>query len=649
MAGRIRHSLRPTYLTITFAAIAIAGCAYFNAFYNARKNFNEAEKQYRESQKNAGSQGGSPQTQKYNSAIESAARLLQNYPNSKWVDDALLLMGKSYYRIQQYNRANRKFDELFANHPESPLVPEGKYWWALNAKEMGNLDDAVKELRSLLGVEIPRGLETDVRFGLADMLFEQESYHKARVEYKKIVEKFKDNRHKSRAQYRIAECYQVENKDSLAAQAFLDVMDYNPDRSTAFETQFNYGIVLKNIRRFDEAQSVFESLLEKDIYFEYFPRVELELADLLYRTGTVDEAKTKYQRLVEVHPRSETSARAYYELGIISLNHDRNIDLAKEYFGKVRGESSQSEFVPLAQAETNSIDDYLSISTKRAQIAGQLVSLEEVLAALREGGEEKDSIQEAQPEVEGDSASIKSQIEELYHKLDTQDFRLAEYYLYDLKDLDSTLHYLSFLIKPGVSDTIRAKSLITMASIFADSLTNQEMADSLRQVLVTEFPGTDYQNYALQKLGRTQKMTQQDSLEMMFNQADSLLWDAGDTLVALNAFQSLAMMDTTSLLAAQSQYTAGWIFEFMIGNKDSALIAYQKLVNLFPNTGLAQNVKARIEATVEPIATPDSLIIEPTTADSGEVAPEIEAPPEKPVEGLPIEEELETKRRIIKR
>jgi outer membrane protein assembly factor BamD (BamD/ComL family) len=101
-------------LAVMISLVMLGGlsCAYFNSLYNARKKFREAEKENRQ----AIEENNRPQTQKYNSAIESAARLLQNYPDSKWADDALLLMGKSYYRIQQYNRAERKFEEL------SPII-----------------------------------------------------------------------------------------------------------------------------------------------------------------------------------------------------------------------------------------------------------------------------------------------------------------------------------------------------------------------------------------------------------------------------------------------------------------------------------------------------------------------------------------------
>ena len=640
-----RQAVRLFIVVILMGLMGGMSCAYFNAFYNARKYFRDGEKDHETALKN---NAGSTPTQNYNKAVEAAARLLENYPNSKWADDALFLMGKSYYRIKQWNKAERKFQELIANHPKSPLVPEGKYWAALTMKETGKRADAITELRSLIGMELPQDLKTEVRFALADLLYEDKTYDKARVEYEKIVEKSKERRDRSRAQYRVAECLDLTGKDSLAAEAYLKVLAFKPERKMEFDAQFHNGVVLKRLEKYEEVRKIFESLLDKDIYFTYFPQVELELADLLYRTGYIDEARTKYQRLVEVNPRTEVSARACYELGRIFLLNDRDIDKAKENFSKVRGEFAQSEYNESAQEEIAAIDNFKTISTSRERVASQLVTLEEVLKSMREQGEKQDSTEQTKPATQEDSVKIKSQIDEKYHELDAHDFRLAEYYLLDIGDIDSVLSYLSFLIKPGVSDSVRAKSLLTMAAIQRDSLNNKTMADSCYGVVVSDFSGTDYENFARQQLGLPEKLTAEDSLVYEYNVADSLLWMVGDTLQALNRFEGMAKGDTASALVAQSQYVVGWVYEHVIGNKDSAKVAYQRLVDLFPTTELAQEAKRRIEAVVVEPTVPDSLKAS-VSADTGAVSPELVLPEPESKISVPVEEELATKRRIIKR
>jgi TolA-binding protein len=640
-----KKAVRLFIIAVLMGLMGGMSCAYFNAFYNAKRYFRDGEKDYETATKN--NTGNTP-TQNYNKAIDASIHLLENYPNSKWVDDALLLMGKAYYRIRQWNKAERKFQELITNYPQSPLVPEGKYWAALTMKENGKRNEAITELRSLIGMELPQDLKTNVRFALADLLFEDKSYDKARLEYEKIVEKSKGKSDRSRAQYRVAECWDLAGKDSLAAEAYLKVLTYKPERKMEFDAQFHNGIVLKRLEKYDEVRNIFESLLKKDIYFEYFPQVELELADLLYHTGYIEEARSKYQRLVEVNPHTEVSARACYELGRIYLQNDRDLDKAKENFSKVKGEFAQSEYNEPAQEEIAAIDNFKAISTSRERVAAQLVTLEEVLKSMREQGEKHDSTEQNKSEAHEDSVTIKNQIDEKYHDLDSHDFRLAEYYLFDIDDLDSVVSYLSFLIKPGVSDSIRAKSLITMAAIQRDSLGNKSFADSCYRVLLSEFPGTDYENFARQQLGLPAKLTAEDSLEYEYNLADSLLWSEGDTLQALNMFKDIAKGDTASSLVEQSQYVVGWMYENMIGNKDSAKVAYRRLVDHFPLTDLTQEVKQRIEAVVVEPSAAESLKVS-VPVDTGAVSPELISSKQESKEMAPTQEELPTKRRIIKK
>lgn len=45
-------------------------------------------------------------------AIEKCAKVISVYPKSKWVDDAILMLGECYYQKHDYDKAMRKFSEL---------------------------------------------------------------------------------------------------------------------------------------------------------------------------------------------------------------------------------------------------------------------------------------------------------------------------------------------------------------------------------------------------------------------------------------------------------------------------------------------------------------------------------------------------------
>ncbi|HUF14128.1 MAG TPA: hypothetical protein VMN78_13595 [Longimicrobiales bacterium] len=74
------------------AILAIAGCAYFNALYNARRLYDVAEA--------AADRGDIAAAEAaHRESLEKAARSLERDPDGRWADDALLLVGQNQFAL----------------------------------------------------------------------------------------------------------------------------------------------------------------------------------------------------------------------------------------------------------------------------------------------------------------------------------------------------------------------------------------------------------------------------------------------------------------------------------------------------------------------------------------------------------------------
>ena len=89
-------------------ALVLGGCGYFNSFYNARRQFSDAER--------ARTRGelGTARTA-YSGSIEKAAKSYRKYPRGRWADDALYLIGRAHFQLGDYAAARAAFAELLAN------------------------------------------------------------------------------------------------------------------------------------------------------------------------------------------------------------------------------------------------------------------------------------------------------------------------------------------------------------------------------------------------------------------------------------------------------------------------------------------------------------------------------------------------------
>jgi outer membrane protein OmpA-like peptidoglycan-associated protein/TolA-binding protein len=93
--------------------------------------FYNAQAAYREGMKLKGQNQNSQAKVKFDKAIEKSAMVIQRWPKSRWVDDALYLVGASYYQEGQYDKAVREFDQLSLAFPNSGFVPRGELYRGL--------------------------------------------------------------------------------------------------------------------------------------------------------------------------------------------------------------------------------------------------------------------------------------------------------------------------------------------------------------------------------------------------------------------------------------------------------------------------------------------------------------------------------------
>jgi len=87
-----------------------------------------------------------PQAQQsYQKSLEFATSVLIDYPNSRWVEEALLLSQKVLYRQGNLAASTRKGHELIETFPGSPSIPECRLYLARGMLGLGETVGAANE------------------------------------------------------------------------------------------------------------------------------------------------------------------------------------------------------------------------------------------------------------------------------------------------------------------------------------------------------------------------------------------------------------------------------------------------------------------------------------------------------------------------
>jgi TolA-binding protein len=178
--------MRKTFIICTLLLLFSFSCVYYNTFYHAEEKYKKAEKTQQKAKREVAT---GTEVKDYQDAIKKASKVLTFNPKSKWVDDALFLIGKSYYNMGDYPKAERKFQELVSSFPKSNLVEESYYYLGLSRYKQGNKVEATEALISLLDNPKMKKRKSEVCLELGEIKFEEGEYLEAINFYKKRLDK----------------------------------------------------------------------------------------------------------------------------------------------------------------------------------------------------------------------------------------------------------------------------------------------------------------------------------------------------------------------------------------------------------------------------------------------------------------------------
>ncbi|MBR9988176.1 MAG: tetratricopeptide repeat protein [Gemmatimonadetes bacterium] len=97
--------MTPLRLAVLAGMLLLGGCGYFNSLYNAKRNFSTAERATRSGDRTTAAR-------EYRAAIDRAAVSYRKYPNGRWADDALLLLGRARFELGEYEAAAAAMETL---------------------------------------------------------------------------------------------------------------------------------------------------------------------------------------------------------------------------------------------------------------------------------------------------------------------------------------------------------------------------------------------------------------------------------------------------------------------------------------------------------------------------------------------------------
>lgn len=550
--------VRPNPLIIGLSVILLIwSCAnfrsYFNAYYNANKAYTQAqknkEKRLKINPQDTVKTSGDEKVL-YQRAIEKYSKVLELFKetDSKYLSRSLYMLGMSYYNLQEWENAIKKFNELENSYPNFEELEKSRFYRAVCLFHSATYLVA----RSEILLQVKRTSHLPYKLELLDMLASLEKTHRspedALKQYQELLNypdlppnfrgkiywecaqlSYKLGNFKEAREFAIKpEILKLKTKDKYEAGFLAGRAAYQTNQKSIAIQEL--ALILNN--------SEFDSLSYT---------AGIQYSKWLLQENKEDTAFSILKSIVKKFNKTPQSSESYYILGLHSLEQKKERKPALEFFDSsiVQG------------------------SFPYADTSRQIKEALEKIAQLQK----KDSIP--------DTTSIFP-----------KEFTIAEVFLFQLNKVDSALYYLNLMLsdsslKPEVKEKLNYAKAYIYDVFKNDTLTSHQ----LYREIVEKFPNTETAKQAERNLGLVpQTKTTEDLALQVFREAeDSLLsgYDLNKTVIP--KYREVVRQYPKTKVASMAQFIISQLHEKLYFEGDTTqytntIVEYKKILKEYKDS-----------------------------------------------------------------
>jgi len=645
---------------VLLALFFVFSCAYYNTFFNAQKRYSEALKK-QNSSKNKTVSGDVKKN--YREAIKKCWNLIDVYSDSSdWADDALLLIAKSHYNLQEYKKSQRVLEQFLLKYGQSPLVPEAKLWLAKTYISEQRDDEALKLLDNLFSDDLSSDVAGQIFYILGDLYYQRDNFDKALENLTKCVNLSSDDELLGTAYYSMGEIYFTRQNYQQAIAMFEELKGLDIPAQREFEAQMQQVESYTKLNEYDKAEAILKNM-KRDIRFKkQYALIDTKLANLSEIQGDKEFARDSYYDIIAKYKNDEgASLAAFYLAQLYELDFG-NLDSAEAYYKRVRNLKTQEELSKQAKIQSGLLNEYIKLRDQLRKDQRDLFSLAQGDSTLEDSlevkidstdikarinnasAEESDSrLAEASTNIsnvksESDSTKIKKiqpqtkkvaisrTPEQVHHSFQKTSFAKAEFFLLKYQNYDSALVSYHNYIQTFPNDSVLTpKAFYALYFIYNDLDSNFVKSDSIKSIILKRYPqspyglklsGVEAVPARLDSTEQNQEYEKDILLKKEFLSAENLLFK-GRYSQAIEAYNKIAEQDSGTVWAMKARYAVGFTFEHFLKDTLDAITAYSILVKEYPGSQFEKIAKNKIKEPppeVVPIASDSTRVS--TLADS---------------------------------
>ncbi len=384
-------------LLISFGLILLTGCkttfqskwknfnAYYNTYYNAQESYQSGLRKNLDQQReynplqpirihpkpvNAGASD-------FDKAIQKGADVLRRYEETKWVDDAIGLIGKSYYFRQEYFSADQKFKELFVTTKNPDMQQKSILWQGRVLLDMELYNEGIaflSEQLTLLEGEWNKGYRAEVKALLAQHHVKLENWQVAANVLSEALPNIEKKEYRERGYFLLGQIYERLGNSEAAFDAYNKVQNHYVEYRIQYLSQRKKAEVARALGRNEVAFQIFDDMVRDDKNLEYKAELDFELARTEHERNNFKRAEKLYNNVLHNNlrqPAADIAARAYYGLAEIYRFSYDNFEKAAAYYDSAAQKNVAAEKLPEGFQAKELAESFGKYARFKSQIALQ--------------------------------------------------------------------------------------------------------------------------------------------------------------------------------------------------------------------------------------------------------------------------------------
>ena len=302
--------------------------------------------------------------EKYELAEPKFHALINNYPNSLFVENAWYAIGQLNYKLENYEDSRAAFKHVVDDFPNSTFRDDAQHLIAQGFLNEKNYEQASAEFDKLATEEYKnyQDLQAEAMYKAAYCMNQLGRDDDAIGRYTNFITKFPNSQYVTAAYFDQGAIYSKQKDYENARVNYELALQNTEDRTLQGEIKSAIGRTYYDQEDYENAIVAYKELLEEYPESEFIAEARLGIADSYYKLSDWSAAAAGYELVIDEHPDqldfipycSYQIGGAYYEIGTNLMKSGdeaqaaENLEIALKWYQKTIDEYPADPVAPHA-------------------------------------------------------------------------------------------------------------------------------------------------------------------------------------------------------------------------------------------------------------------------------------------------------------